>query len=326
MSIATISVVIPTYNMQASIAKTLKSLEEQSFKLFEVIIVDDGSTDCTENIVREFMRQSKLKIKYHRQNNQGVSAARNKGIELCSSKFIAFCDADDMLFHYTLGLAVQNLEQYDVVAGYAVRKIIPVSYNAYKKKDSEAEKEVGIDILQKKYLYENASLQFSSFFYKLSILNRYNIRFSTNLKYGEDEEFTWKYLCHCHTAIFLKHPLYYYTYNTNSASNNISYLRTQVIDSIINACKYYRHNDNDFYKKLEQFGIPRAKLAILKQFALNKSWNLFYQLSRDSNYKCSFKTLICHHDIKVSFATLVYLISPKMFYYLTNKLGNNLSS
>ncbi|MCP4481627.1 MAG: glycosyltransferase [bacterium] len=86
-----ISIIIPTYNRALLLKEAIDSVLSQTFQNFELIIIDDGSTDNTKNICKE--HQS---IRYIYQNNQGVSAARNKGIALASAKFIAFLDSDDL--------------------------------------------------------------------------------------------------------------------------------------------------------------------------------------------------------------------------------------
>lgn len=87
-----ISVVIPLYNKEKQIAHTLQSVFNQTFQNFEVVIVDDGSTDGSVSEVEKF---SDLRIRLIHQKNAGVSAARNRGIEEAKSDLIAFLDADD---------------------------------------------------------------------------------------------------------------------------------------------------------------------------------------------------------------------------------------
>ena len=86
------SVIIPLYNKEAYIKQTLESVLKQSFTNFEIIIVNDGSTDCSVSIVDGF-EDSRIKL-FH-QNNQGPSVARHKGISLAKAAFIALLDADD---------------------------------------------------------------------------------------------------------------------------------------------------------------------------------------------------------------------------------------
>ena len=91
----TVSVIIPTYNRAHLIGRAIQSVLNQTYKDFEIIVVDDGSTDSTEKAVREFQEQGK-RIKYIRHNkNKGGSAARNTGIKAAKGEYIAFLDDDD---------------------------------------------------------------------------------------------------------------------------------------------------------------------------------------------------------------------------------------
>jgi glycosyltransferase involved in cell wall biosynthesis len=86
------SVVIPTYNRADFIGIAIKSVVNQSFRNWELIVVDDGSTDNTREVVYSFKDD---RIKYHFQENQELNAARNKGIMLAKGDFITFLDDDD---------------------------------------------------------------------------------------------------------------------------------------------------------------------------------------------------------------------------------------
>lgn len=88
-----ISVVIPLYNKEKSIVLTLDCVLSQTYKQFEVIVVDDGSTDGSGTIVEQF---NDPRIRLIRQKNGGVSAARNRGIEEAHGEYVAFLDADDV--------------------------------------------------------------------------------------------------------------------------------------------------------------------------------------------------------------------------------------
>ena len=87
-----LSVIIASYNHQDYITETLRSLEEQTFQDFEIIIVDDGSSDKTVEVAKS--AQSRAQI--HTQENQGVVAARNRGVSMAKGKYICFVDSDDV--------------------------------------------------------------------------------------------------------------------------------------------------------------------------------------------------------------------------------------
>ena len=87
-----ISIILPAYNRENTIACSIQSILKQTWKDFELIIVDDGSTDNTCSVVETF---SDSRIKYYRQENAGASSARNMGVIYSESDIIAFCDSDD---------------------------------------------------------------------------------------------------------------------------------------------------------------------------------------------------------------------------------------
>ena len=102
-----ISVVIPAYNAARFLAATLESVLAQSYPVSECIVVDDGSVDSTADIVGEF----EARVTLVSQTNQGVAAARNRGVLEATSELIAFCDADDVWRKDKLELQVQALAE-----------------------------------------------------------------------------------------------------------------------------------------------------------------------------------------------------------------------
>jgi glycosyltransferase involved in cell wall biosynthesis len=87
-----VSVVIPTYNSGAFLREAIQSVLSQTYVDFEVVVVDDGSTDNTESVVHSFGDQ----VRYVKQQNQGAGAARNQGIKRSQGEYVAFLDADDL--------------------------------------------------------------------------------------------------------------------------------------------------------------------------------------------------------------------------------------
>ena len=90
-----VSVIIPTYNNEDCILKSILSILKQDYKYLECVVVDDGSTDNTLGVLDELIRAQK--ITYVKQENLGVSKARNKGIKNCNGNYLLFLDADDIL-------------------------------------------------------------------------------------------------------------------------------------------------------------------------------------------------------------------------------------
>ena len=111
MSSPFFSVVIPTFNRAITISDTLQSVSNQRFRDFEIIVVDDGSTDATCDIVRSFEAARLIQ-----QTNSGPGAARNTGVNAALGTYIAFLDSDDLWFPWTLETFSQLVQEYDFPA------------------------------------------------------------------------------------------------------------------------------------------------------------------------------------------------------------------
>ena len=108
-----ITVVIPAYNASLYLAEAIQSVKQQTFAGWELIIVNDGSTDNTEEVIKGFLSDSRIKL--ISQQNKGVSAARNIGIEAASGKYIAFLDADDYILPDDLQVKYDILNKNNLI-------------------------------------------------------------------------------------------------------------------------------------------------------------------------------------------------------------------
>ncbi len=97
------SIIIPSYNRAYILEQTLQSLQKQQYTNFEVLIIDDGSTDNTKQLARQFQEDSRFH--YYYQKNQGVSVARQYGLELAQGDIVTYVDSDDPIFEHYLQTA-----------------------------------------------------------------------------------------------------------------------------------------------------------------------------------------------------------------------------
>ncbi len=108
-----VSVVIPTYNRAHMLSKSLNSVLNQTYQNFEVIIVDDGSSDNTEEVIRSFQKVDKRIVYIKHEKNKGQSAAENSGIKLAEGEYIAFQDSDDEWLPEKLEKQIRLIEKSD---------------------------------------------------------------------------------------------------------------------------------------------------------------------------------------------------------------------
>lgn len=109
-----VSIIIPAYNAENTIAKTLNSVEAQTYKHYisEIIVVNDGSTDGTLGVLGNYVKQSQGNILVYNQKNTGVSSARNKGMEKAKGNWLAFLDSDDEWLPYKLERQIKIIKMY----------------------------------------------------------------------------------------------------------------------------------------------------------------------------------------------------------------------
>jgi len=174
-----VSIVIPCYNSQRTIARALSSVINQTYIDYEVIVVDDGSTDKTKNIIKEFFKDKSIAYKYLYQENSGPSVARNRGVENASGEYIAFLDSDDTWHKDKLSIQMKLIEENGLNFLGSTYK-----YNEFNYNDK-------VDIVLKKFTFKQLLLKtrFSTpgviikkdFFLSLN-------GFDTNMKYSEDND------------------------------------------------------------------------------------------------------------------------------------------
>jgi GT2 family glycosyltransferase len=105
-----VSVVVPTFDRAYCLEATLRSALAQSHAALELVVVDDGSTDGTEALVRA-LQEADRRVRYHRQDNRGVAAARNAGLRLAGGEYVAFLDSDDLWRPWKLELQLLALRR-----------------------------------------------------------------------------------------------------------------------------------------------------------------------------------------------------------------------
>src|SRR5699024_7272606 len=110
------SIVIPLYNKKAHIKRAIKSILQQTYQKFEIIVIDDGSTDNSYEEIKE-IKDSRLSI--YREDNEGVSVARNFGVEKANNDYIAFLDADDVWHSLFLESILNLIREYPDAGAYA---------------------------------------------------------------------------------------------------------------------------------------------------------------------------------------------------------------
>lgn len=316
-----VSVIIPCYNSEHTIINTLKSLQNQTIKNFEVVFVNDGSVDNTKIVIDKFIEETDIeRVTYVEQSNSGVSAARNKGLKIAKGEYICFLDSDDVYHPQFIELLCKSIQYNNVDVAYCrFKKSIETTKNY--EIDSSVILKSQSEIL-KDFTYKDIPIGMWSFIYKKSIIMNHNIMFNEGYRYGEDTHFTYQYLMEVKHGVFINLPLYGYLDNPLSAMNTINWKMTDAIKAAIDIENKLKIKGNHFY--IEE--LPQISNVIIwtiaKDFSIASDKKLFNRLIKDYDVTTTMKKLQDMKKNKLIFLTsTLYSISPILFYMFFSILG-----
>ena len=249
-----ISVIVPVYNSERYIAKTIESLTVQTLRNIEIICVDDGSTDNSLFIMQKIAKKDK-RIKVYHQNNQGVASARNTGLERATGKYVMWCDSDDT---YTADMC---LEMCSIMECRQVDMAICSQNVIYDDIDRNLRKDTS-DYLRQKYsgsqlinwqLITNTDVSLWNKIFKRSIIENNGIRFPKGLLF-EDAYFCNIYMLMSKTIHFTNHRLYNYI-RRPSGIMSTSFKKSDSSEDYlkITAKTYEFLKDNNLYDQYADF-------------------------------------------------------------------------
>lgn len=218
-----ISVIIPVYNAADCLARAVSSVCMQDFESYEVILVDDGSTDDS-GIVCDELASEYEPVRVIHQSNGGVSSARNAGIDAAVGEYLMFLDADDVICDGAFSRLY--MPEYDMVMGgfeklesaSSVRTYCPSSDARYVGKEQ-------IGTFMDRIIARNNTYLLNSACFKLfrrDLVERHSVRFVDGLNYAEDKIFVMTYLSHVETVATVASVVYGYIVQAGSLSSDMS--------------------------------------------------------------------------------------------------------
>lgn len=256
-----VSVIIPVYNNEEFVEKCIRSVMEQTFADLEIIVVNDGSTDGSEEILRR-LSEKDSRIRLISQENKGVSAARNKGLDASGGTFLIFVDGDDYIGpNYIKSLydfAVRNHTDmlicgitYVDVDGRILRRIVPGKYCRFK---------------QEEWTFRISGVW--SHFYRRELWEKYHIRFYSGER-GEDMPISLFFSAVCNKISTISETGYFYVQHQASAIHNFRGLKKYNLP--------YRGLE-DTIKKIRNIGISNSP-EFYELFVLRILATCFFQLA-----------------------------------------------
>lgn len=325
----TISIIVPVYNVEKYLYKCLNSILNQEFSNIEIIIIDDGSSDDSKKIIQEYeVKDGRVKAIY--QSNQGVSAARNKGIEIAKGKYIGFVDSDDYI---ELDMYKEMYEKAEEVkADIVVCNVRDIFHNNTRTSLNLYEGLISIeDIKPKEFLKEKYFNLGTAVWHKIfrrSLIEENNIRFiNYNEVSSEDTIFNLQAMLKAKTIYCIDKPLYNYIIRddsltkSNMAKENMVYRCGNVVDVINKYCERNIIDTGNYIEYITYWQLINSLSYVYPKNLRNLSLAI-KEYSSNRFYRSSLKKLVLSNSLDVYFInqkkqySTLYKLFDKLFAFL----------
>lgn len=272
-----ISIIIPTYNRAHLIGETLNSILQQTYQNWECIVVDDGSTDNTEEVLSEYVEKDH-RVQYHKRPKEkfkGPNSCRNYGFELSKGSYVKWFDSDDLLNSNALEVSTQYFSKSpDLIVSSL--EFIDFNNNKIEKKHTYFSQNVIED-------YLTGKIKFYTFTptWKKSFLEKQSYLFDEAITNMDDWDFNLRMLYANPLTVYLKEALIQYRVHEESLSHEINKLNFQEIQSEFKAIRKHlmllEQNKKADVKILKFYLMARCQF-ILRAALVENDKNKFYYL------------------------------------------------
>ena len=255
-----VSIVVPVYNSEQCIARCIESVKNQTYTLFELIVVDDGSTDRSSELLDKYAAEDQ-RIKVIHQENKGEAGARNTGLNSCTGEYVLFLDADDMLDSRYIEIMVDGIAHADM----AISGLVKVH------SDGKSESEPYYTADTSKWCWpilNNLSVSCWRCIYYRQIIEDNKLSFTSGRRSGADQEFSNKYMLCVQKINYVPQALYYYIINAGSIMHQKDYRHFDAVEAMKAVESFASvHLDQVHYEAVRDV-LHRYKYPYILEFAI----------------------------------------------------------
>ena len=340
MSEIKLSVIVPTYNSSNTIERLIHSLSNQIFKDFELIFIDDNSTDNTVDLILKALENSNISSQLIvNETNKGPGYSRNRGLEKASGDYIVFIDSDDIVREDHLSTFYENIKGHDSVFVKGLKVDDEGNLFDFKADRFDPIIELSIrnnhlikatEIINLEMLME-IPFSFVLLLYKKEIVLENNIRFNEQFNYAEDTEFALIYLSNCNDVKFVNKYTYYYYQEEKSISRFSSLDRFESVQLFEGLGEHFNEFSHpvfaDLSEKLIHSRIPKFIFGNMNYFFYNDydKDEIFKKMDELDLFKKlkQFK-VYSKDDWKFKLKLVLFSLSPNVYYKLWKRFKNRI--
>lgn len=256
-----VSVIVPVYNAEKYLPKTLNSIINQSYKNLEIIIIDDCSTDGSKKLIKSYASKDDRIRPFYSEINQGVSKSRNMGLKTFTGDFVLFVDSDDILTKDAIEIMVDRAEKYD---GDVIDSYHLVVFEDKGKKHFFTEGKLPKEDLVMGSLEDNIEVLNKATYITGKIIKKELVEglfFDESLSRYEDMLFEHQIKLRLKNMIFLNTIVYYYVQVSGSLINTLGEKHKAYLDSAKEVMKNYSKSSKKIRDKMESILVTNGFLT-----------------------------------------------------------------
>jgi len=308
-----VSIVVPIYQVEPYIKNCMISICNQTYKNFEVILVNDGTKDKSMEIAENVLSENNISYRVLEQENKGLAAARNVGIRVSTGKWVVCVDSDDVISKAFLETLFKG--SYNKKVDLSIVSYRSVTVNGLfdeNRKKCKTHRIVDKNNILFKFLNRKLKIIVPAMLIKRQFIEEKQLFFNESIKFSEDQEFIWRVLFEMEACSYNGSKLYNYLLRENSK------MRASSVEKIMTGYQGFKEMtekwSRDYDKQLGEKIMHRWVFGALHSSSKMMMFDDFEKLAKEMNYRDYLFKLCIFNDYRVRIMSLVLGVSLRTFY------------
>ncbi len=318
-----ISVIVPVYNVFPYLRECVATICRQTFTDLEILLIDDGSTDESGALCDDFAKRD-TRIKVIHQKNQGLSCARNTGIEQAGGEYLVFIDSDDRIHPEMIQIMYNAMCQYDV-------ELVICSHKRIQEKEPQGcyEKKVKVEAQDTEVLSGRECIKRTNTYERVDMTVAWNKLYRKSLfqylrypigRMHEDEFLTYKILYSLKECVYIKIPLYEYRMREGSIMGNKNICRLKdKLDATEEKCHFFEQKEDKelYYEALCRYETSIAEVILALR---DMSSEVVLRQELEQRFKALYweKVISSPIPFRHKVKHMIFMKAPKLYQFLKN--------